>query len=268
MRRCVVKLLALLVLMLPAVAARAQDPKPAPPAPAPAPLPPKPCPCDNCKECSIEAPETVDVWVGRQFALAVKCGKGVTVVPPDKDDDITVVPSFAANTFTVTAYAEGTYTIVVAVASAGEVKYAKVKVVATKKPAKPDVKPVPPAPGPGPGPGPAPEPKPVDPLTKELQNAYGLDTSAGKAEQVQALAALYKSAIDKVADAETGAKLLADLKAVAAAMKIPDDALPLVRSRVAVELKKVLVAGTLSADQKDQVKKLFAKLADGLSACK
>jgi hypothetical protein len=256
-KKTVLSLLTSILLMLPGLGfGQAPAPVPAPP------LPPKPCPCENCKDCSLEAPETMKVWVDRASTLTIKCEKTVTFIPADEDDDIGIVPSFVNNTFSVTAYAEGTFTLVAVVACKGEVKYAKIKVVATRK-GKPDPKPVPP----GPGPAPVPVP-PADPLTKELQNAYALDSTADKANQVQALAALYKTAIPKVASAETGSKLLADLKAVAAEMKIPDAALPLVRSRIGVELKKVLVAGTLTDAQKAQVKELFGKLADGLAACK
>jgi len=280
MQKFLVSILACILLAVPSIG-RAQVPAPPLPAPKPAPIPaplpapapkpspvvppapPAPCPCDNCKDCSIEAPETLAVWVGRPAILAIKCEKAVTFIPPDEDGEVTVTPSFVVNSFTVTAFAEGTYTLIAVVACKGEVKHAKVKIVATPKKPKPD-----PKPDDKPDPAPKPVPKPSDPLSKDLQSAYTLDQTIDKAEQVQSLSALYASSIDKVDAATSGASFLASLKAVAAAMKIPDGALPLVRSRIGVELKKCITAGPLTAEQKTALKTLFGQLAKGLAACK
>ncbi len=244
----------------------AQAPAPTPvPTPGPVKPDPKPCDCDNCKEYAIEAPAGLTVYVDRPKLLVVKCGKTVTLLTPGDEEDITVMPTSVANQFSVKCYSEGTYQVVLMVASKGEVKYVRVPVEAKAKGPRP---PRPPAPGPSPGPTPTPPAPAPDALTADLQSAYKLDNTADKAVQVQALSAVYKAGADKVAASTTGAALLADLKTVCVAMKIPDAALAVVRSRIGVELKKTLVAGELTAAQKDATKALFLKLADALAACK
>lgn len=218
------------------------------------------CACVCCKKAPIEAPETLDVYVGRDVRLEIKCPKRVSFVPLGEDEDITVSPSFEENVFVVKAYAPGEYRLLAVVASAGEVKFAKIQVTAKHKGPKP-------GPGPAPGPGPGPVP-PADPLVSALQAAFSLESADTRAGYAKSLAEMYRAGAPKVAEAPTGAKLLADARAAAKAMGIPDDAIPLVRARIAVEAKKVIPAGELDDPKKAEVKAFFLRLAGALDLCK
>lgn len=207
----------------------------------------------------IEEPEDIVLKPGRLKVVEVKANAPVTFIPP-AGDELDVLP-WKDNQVVVSSMTPGCYWITAVCVRGGKVAWVRVRVCVEGQPPRP---PVPP-------PGPTPPPAPTDPLGQEIQNAFALDTTAGKLEVAKKLAAVYRAGAEKVEGVKTAGQLLSELRAVTKGMGIADDALGLVRSRISVELKKVL-PGTSSAeltpDTKAAVRSLFVRLAAALDACK
>lgn len=251
--------LACLLLLLPALSLPTAGPTPARAGKAAPPV----VRGDDAPE--IEGPEDVTLRPGRMKVVEVKANGPVVWIPPESDE-IDVLP-WKEGQVVVSSMTPGCYHLTAVTAKGGKIAWLRVKVCVEGQPPKPPVPPPGPTPPP---PGPTP-PAPTDPLAQEIQNAFGLDATPAKAEVAKKLAAVYRQGADKVEGVKTAGQLLSELRAVTKGMGIADDALGLVRSRISVELKKVL-PGTSSAeltpDTKAAVRSLFVRLAAALDACK
>jgi hypothetical protein len=128
--------------------------------------------------------------------------------------------------------------------------------------------PVPPGPSP-PVPPPVPPVPPVDPILNTIQAAYGADTSATKAADKTALAAVYRAVAESLGDVKTAGDLFAVVKG-ATEQRIAGRLKPL-RSVFGGELEKVLPAdpaAVLTAQQKADAAKQLNRFSEVLGGVK
>lgn len=130
-----------------------------------------------------------------------------------------------------------------------------------------------PGPAPGPGPGPTP-PNPSDPLFVALQAAYAADAAPDKANQVQKLAALYRTAAGTtVQDASltTVESLLKEMQAAVKLIGLPPGSLAGEARAIANELNKVLPtnpSAPLDAATRGTIANTFVRVANALGGLK
>jgi hypothetical protein len=125
------------------------------------------------------------------------------------------------------------------------------------------------APVPPPKPKPDPVPPPADPLLTTLQAAYGADTSATKAADKDALAAVYRATASALGDLKTAGDLFAVIKG-ATEQRIAGRLKPL-RSVFGGELEKVLPSdpsAVLTAQQKADAAKQLNRFSEVLGGVK